>query len=50
MLPRLENGDGISTPSTFRAPSASTAIAAVRAESMPPDRPSRLRLNPHFRA
>ena len=40
-LPAHENGDGIGTPSTLtRAPSASAAITAVSAESMPPERPS----------
>ena len=41
MLPRLEKGDGISTPSTLarrRAPPRPSA--AVSAESMPPDSPS----------
>ena len=32
--------EGISTPITLRGPSASAAMAAVRAESMPPDSPS----------
>ena len=50
MLPRLENGDGISTPSTCSAPSASAAMAAVSAESMPPDRPSTALAKPHLRA
>ena len=31
--------DGIITPHTLSAPSASTATAAVSAESMPPERP-----------
>jgi hypothetical protein len=50
MLPRLEKGEGIKTPSTFDGPSASTAIAAVNAESIPPDRPSTTREKPHLRA
>ena len=32
MLPALEYSDGISTPSTFSAPRASAAIAAVNAD------------------
>ncbi len=35
--------EGIDTPVTAPAPSASAAIAAVRAESMPPERPSATR-------
>ena len=50
MLPRLENGDGIRTPSTWSAPSASAAMAAVSAESMPPESPSTARAKPHLRA
>ena len=50
MLPWLENGDGISTPSTCAGPSASAAMAAVSAESIPPDRPSTTREKPHLRA
>ena len=49
-LPRLEKGEGISTPSTFAGPSASHAIAAVSAESIPPERPSTTCENPHLRA
>ena len=49
-LPWLEYGDGIITPSTFSGPTASAAIAAVRAESMPPDRPSSTVEKPHLRA
>ena len=37
------------TPSTFSAPSASTAMAAVNAESTPPLNPITTRLNPFFR-
>jgi hypothetical protein len=33
-------GDGIITARTLSLPSASTAMASTRAESMPPDRPS----------
>ena len=40
LLPSEENGPGIETPKTFSAPSASTAIAATTAESMPPLRPT----------
>ncbi len=50
MLPRLEKGDGIRTPSTWSAPSASTAMAAVSAESIPPESPSTAREKPHLRA
>ena len=50
MLPWLEYGDGISTPSTRSGPSAAAAIAAVSAESMPPDSPSSTRVKPHLRA
>ena len=49
-LPWLENGDGISTPSTWSAPTASAATTAVKAESMPPDKPRSTSRNPHLRA
>ena len=39
MLPSLEKREGISTPVTFSAPIASTAIDATSDESMPPERP-----------
>ena len=38
--------DGIETPCTFVAPIASAAIAATRAESMPPDSPRTTDLKP----
>ncbi len=38
--------EGIETPYTFCAPTASQAIAATRAESMPPDSPIRTDLKP----
>ena len=34
-----EKGEGISSARTFSAPSASAAIEATTAESMPPERP-----------
>ncbi len=40
--------DGIDTPYTFCAPTASHAIAATSAESMPPDMPIRTDLKPFF--
>ena len=43
------NCDGIETPTTCSAPSASTAIAAVNAESMPPESPSRTVAKPFLR-
>ncbi len=49
MLPRDEYGLGMETPTTFSAPSASTAIAATTAESIPPLKPSTADLKPHFR-
>ena len=49
-LPSLEYIDGIITPRTFSGPIASAAIAAVRAESMPPDRPSSTLRKPVLRA
>ncbi len=54
-LPRILNRPqrrvllGIPTPTTFSAPSASTAIAATSAESIPPLNPTSTLLNPHFR-
>ena len=49
MLPSDENGPGMPTPVTFSAPSASTAIAAVSEESMPPLSPINTREKPHLR-
>ena len=43
-----ENRDGIAMPVTCFAPSASTARAAVTAESMPPERPITTSVNPHL--
>ena len=37
------------TPKTFSGPSASAAITATSAESMPPDNPTSTDLNPHLR-
>ena len=37
------------TPITFSAPSASVAMAATSAESMPPLRPTSALLKPHLR-
>jgi len=48
MLPSLENRDGIITPVTCWAPSASTATAATSAESIPPDNPSSTWVKPFF--
>ena len=42
----LVKADGSITQRTFSGPSASAAIAATIAESMPPDRPSNAFLNP----
>jgi hypothetical protein len=39
---------GIATPLTRFAPKASTAIAATRAESIPPERPRTTERNPIF--
>ncbi len=36
------------TPTTFSRPSASTAMAATSAESMPPESPMTTRLKPLF--
>ena len=48
-LPREEYIDGMVMPVTLSAPSASTASAAVSAESMPPDSPMTTFENPHLR-
>ncbi len=40
--------DGIDTPYTFCAPTASQAIAATSDESIPPDRPISTDLKPFF--
>jgi hypothetical protein len=45
----LENSDGIATPKTLSAPTASAAITAVREESIPPDRPITALRNPFLR-
>ncbi len=42
------NRDGIETPRTFSGPSASAAITAVSAESIPPLSPSTADWNPHL--
>ena len=47
--PVEENSLGMPTPSTFSAPSASTAMAATSAESMPPESPTSAFLKPHLR-
>jgi hypothetical protein len=47
-LPRDENCDGIAIPVTCSLPSASTAMAAVTAESIPPERPITTSLKPHL--
>ena len=44
-----EYSDGINTPTTFSLSSASTATAAVRAESIPPLRPRTTFLKPFLR-
>src|ERR1700679_1117215 len=46
--PVEENSLGIPMPCTFSAPSASTAIAATSAESIPPLSPTIAFLNPHL--
>ena len=38
-VPPEENGDGMVTPVTLAGPSASQAMAATSAESMPPESP-----------
>ena len=48
-LPSDEKGPGMPTPVTLRAPSASTAMAAVSEESMPPLSPMSTRSKPHLR-
>ena len=48
MLLCEENCDGMAMPVTFFAPSASTASAAVTAESMPPESPMTTSVNPHL--
>ena len=45
----LEWGDGITTQVTAAGPSASEAISATSAESMPPESPSSTRVNPFLR-
>ncbi len=47
--PSLEYRDGIDTPCTCFAPSASTAIAATSAESIPPDNPITTSVKPFLR-
>ena len=47
-LPREEYGLGMVRPRTFSGPSASAAITAVSAESMPPLRPRQTLENPHL--
>ena len=49
MEPCEEYGLGMPTARTFSAPSASAAIAATRAESMPPLKPTMTLRNPHLR-
>ena len=49
MLASLEKRDGMSTPTTWSGPSASTAIAATSDESTPPDNPIRTLVKPFFR-
>jgi hypothetical protein len=44
-----EYGPGMATPVTFSRPTASTAIAAVSDESMPPLKPMSTREKPHLR-
>ena len=46
--PSEEYRDGSDTPVTFSGPSASTAIAATRAESIPPDNATNTFSNPLF--
>lgn len=41
--------EGMETPYTFSGPTASQAIAATSAESMPPDSPISTERNPFFR-
>ncbi len=49
-LPALEYAEGMVTPTTRSGPSASAAMDAVSAESMPPLNPSRTRSNRFLRA
>ena len=44
----LEYGPGIAMPVTFSRPTASTAMAAVIDESMPPESPIRTWEKPHL--
>ena len=46
--PGLEYGEGMSTQVTLAGPRASAAMAAVSAESMPPERPITAREKPHL--
>ncbi len=39
-VPAEEYGEGMVTPVTLAAPSASTAMQATSAESIPPERPT----------
>ena len=48
-VPADENEDGMETPTTPSRPNASTAMAAVIAESMPPESPTTTRRKPFFR-
>ena len=47
--PPLEYRDGMATPWTWSAPTASTATAATREESIPPDRPMTASVKPFLR-
>ena len=47
-LPCDEYCDGMATPRTFSGPSASTATAAVTAESIPPLNPMTADAKPHL--
>ena len=49
MLSGLEIADGIASARTASGPSASAAIVAVSAESIPPERPSTASVNPFLR-
>jgi hypothetical protein len=46
--PVLEYRDGIDRACTWSAPSASVAIVATKAESMPPESPTTTSVNPFF--
>ena len=48
-LPLEEYREGMATPITFDFPRASTAMAATRLESSPPERPINTFLKPFFR-